>query len=515
MSLGNYIHFNYSSYKQRGLKTSGSSRPEKVSSLVYAHQQQLKKLVPPVPYMTLKDLERKLNFFYGDAKSGKGPSLTNEQRMQLQKILYEQLAGKVKNLQDYQIDWDDLSAIKVVNAGVLSEGGSGKRHLQGSEFTYYDAVVRRLERLHQIVEKTGIQGEDIAVKLQQFEQAYGIVYEEGKVILQKIQRHSNNRITADDLGKGTVSSFTQGINELLNLASVAVSTQILGELGEYVAAIMPEVYEAAVSGGVNELMGKITGTIAKSVTGSQRSVKAIDKTFVYGAQSGNRTTQKGKLVETIKIGDFGVLTDVTYTQDKIDVMMNIAGGKQLAASVKNINASSDSIHIHSGTSLLKFLQLYPVFGNHYLNVTANLRTDENGKMLKGSSRASSRDVALMHNALLSTIGTHSLIGGLLSKQKDGNGIYKAGNVQVFVVNTHGAGKGRFRVYAMSNLLDNIEQHIKVTGDITNEPKEWHNTFLSQAKGKTAYQAAYARCISILQELHSVKLRVSISKKHLI
>jgi hypothetical protein len=40
-------------------------------------------------------------------------------------------------------------------------------------------------------------------------------------------------------------------------------------------------------------------------------------------------------------------------------------------SVKNYFEGANVIHLLKGTSLIKYLQLYPEFGNHYLNITAN------------------------------------------------------------------------------------------------------------------------------------------------
>ena len=521
MRLGDYIHFHYNSYKQNGLRPKGGAHPDKPVNIAKAHQEQLKSLVPDIPYLTLKDLERKLNFFYGDSKSNKnGPSLTEKQRAQLQDILYQYLAKHSKNIKDYKIDFSDLSAIRVMTddmTPVKSKGNS--KNLTGQKFTWASAVMSRLEKLRKLTNQIDGAG-DLLQTLNQYEKDYN-------EILKKIETEwsaSNKQISQSSVEAFykqeninetfKFNNFIDRLNEMLNQIVVLISTQILGDLGEAVTAVMPEVYQAALNGSVDECFKSLVQTLEKNVVGKQRSAKIIDETKVLGARNTNKLNKKGKNVEKLQIGAFGIETNLTYTQDKIDVMLNVNGGSPIAASVKNISAKSDSINILSGASLLKYLQLYPVFGNHYLNITANLRSDENGKSLGGAAKAPARDVAVMHNALLSTLGTHALIGGLLSKKSGGSGIYKAGTAEVLVVNTHGNGKGRFRVYAMSKLLDNIERNIKVSGSITNTPKEWHNQFLSANTGKTRFQAAYARCIIILQELHAAKIQVSLLTKGL-
>ena len=41
-----------------------------------------------------------------------------------------------------------------------------------------------------------------------------------------------------------------------------------------------------------------------------------------------------------------------------------------------IDFLNNVIHLLKGTSVIKYLQLYPEFGNHYLNITANIGRDD-------------------------------------------------------------------------------------------------------------------------------------------
>lgn len=511
MRLGDYIHFNYGSYRAHGLHPSLGTAPDKPYNIAKAHQTVLKKLVPPVPYLTLKELEKQLNFFYGNGTGKTSPKLTKEERNKLQAGLLQYLQSKTKDMDKYHIDFSDLSAIRVQEAGTVQVGSRALgKDLQGTKFTWARAVMKKIDELDKIVQRFPEASVDLSVRLDQFKVQYEDLLKEISVRKQNNRQISQIEVdNSNDYGGAKFQTFIDGLNDMLHMVTVLISTQILGELGESVTAIMPHVYQAALTGGVEQVLSSLSQTLDQYKIGNQRSAYILDPNKVLGVRANKRQNAKGKLIDTIKIGDFGAEAHLTYTQDKIDVMLKLSEGKAIPASVKNVAANSDRIHILSGSSVLKYLQLYPVFGNHYLNVTANIRVDEDGRQLTGPAKAPARDVAVMHNALLSTIGTHALIGGLISKRKEGNNIYKSGKAEVFVVNTHGRGQGRFRVYAMANLLDNIERHIQIEGDVTNEPKEWVNKYIKTKEGKSAHQAAYARCITILHELHAAKLRVSL------
>ena len=93
-------------------------------------------------------------------------------------------------------------------------------------------------------------------------------------------------------------------------------------------------------------------------TGFEKSSKIIDQNYfsditMYGA-TGNMK--------------------IKSTQDKVDLNISFDGMKNpMTATLKSYRANAETIHIHSGTSLLKFLQNYVAFTNHYLNLTINNR----------------------------------------------------------------------------------------------------------------------------------------------
>lgn len=504
MKLGDYIHFSYSKYKENGLRPNGGGKPDSAISLANKHKDMLSRLVPKVPRTTLVELEKQLNFFYGNSKAKNSPKMTSEQRNKLQELLLQYLNQHVKNLQDYKIDFSDLSAIKINSSNTPISVQNGKQ-LQGTQYTWVKAVDKRLKSLQQIISKFPEETEDLQKKLDIFQLEYKDTIQTVKQGVAQNKQLSSTDVSFSKKAKG-FSSFIEDLNELLNMATMAAGTQIMGDLAEYVAAIMPSIYEGMLNKGFKDATKDFFKTLDKLVVGQSRSAKVLDSDVVFGTKENTYINKKGKLIETLQLGSYNLESRINYTQDKIDVILQVGDGKPLGASVKNIKANSTLIHLLSGTSLLKYLQLYPEFSNHYLNVTANERIKDGSRI---SNRAPKTDVAAMHSAMLSTLGVHALVGGLLGKKAAGSGVYRTGKAQVLVINMHGNGRGKFKVYSMSDLLQNVDKNFIFEKDITAEPQQWRNEFLKANEGKLPMQAAYARCINILSQLHQLQLSVSI------
>ena len=125
--------------------------------------------------------------------------------------------------------------------------------------------------------------------------------------------------------------------------------------------------------------------------------------------------------------------------------------------MKNINfAAAQSmgrgINIFSGTSSLNFLQDYPIFANHYLNITANL-----GRL--AFDQAPSGLIKQAHEEMKMTIALHALTGNVWG-QSAGGAIGKTAQAEILVVNDTSNKYGQFKVYFMSDILNTISKNLR-------------------------------------------------------
>ena len=228
--------------------------------------------------------------------------------------------------------------------------------------------------------------------------------------------------------------------------------------------------------------------------GHQKSQKGISSSLVWGGNSGESFITKFGNVNISK----------SYTQDKVDVKVEMFDNNQINASVKNVNLSNNrNVNIHSGTSILKFLQMYPEFANHYLNVTAvnNASRNRPAQLLQEA-----------HNTLKYTLALHALAGGMIGKNKSGQ-VGTSELSELFVVND--SSKGRFKVYFISDIINNLENKLDLldAGDLNNL-KIYKNEFVRD-EAKRPYQNAFARISKILQEVHTEQIKLSINPKVLV
>lgn len=512
--IGNYIHYRYRNYMMNGtgIKSPGSSN---MIDVLKGHQQAMKNLVKPrtaAARATIKrDLEKQLNFFFGVRKSLEGMGYSNEQqqkiRSEVEKLFKQKMAELKPDLDLNAIDFDTLSIKRgslIETIDPITQTGYGKLGSTNT-YTWTDAIERRLLKLNEMVNNIKLDetmSADIINKVQQLNKTYT------QLKLEIETNSKNNSQSGRRMFKvsGAENAANKTFIDELNLAIVgtknAYAQQLLGYLGEYIPAITQSVLNSYAAGKTQELMADFDRTV-RVIGGHKFATKKIldANKFLGGTAylTGN---------DEMSIGN--ITTKTNYTQDKVDLMLDIPGSdKKIAASVKNynFNLAKRGIHLHSGSSLLKMLQDYPIFTNHYANITV-------AHPAKDDDKPSSIDVAEAHRLMRLTIAAHALAGGLLGKRKDNGAIEHSQKAEILLVNDNSSKRG-FRVYFVSDLINKIIQNIDlITIDGYNNPT-WDNKWVSNGMtgrmGKSV-EAGFRRSMNVIAQMHKMKINVSIDPK---
>lgn len=493
MKLGDYIHYRYKNYKKYGIAYSNGKRPEPITKIMNDWKQEILIQFPQVPKTVIYELQKNLNFYYGNTMST-NQSLNAQQKHILEQLVKNKLEEEVgKRIRNYTLDFETLQAYRIVEAS-QQEASKKFKDLQSENYSYLGSVHNRLKRLDQALALLP-PGADLSDAIKKFQVQY-------TNIVQEVYARTDSDSQFSRISSKEWNNFRIALNELVARCKFDIDKDITGKMAEYVAILVPQILAIKTEQCTKEILKPLLDVAHK---GTQTSAKVIDENLVLGGKLSSRiAATSGKVVYSQSIGKNNkVSVDVTYTQDKVDAILRTSMG-EIPASVKNIGTKSSSINILKGSSLLKYLQLYPEYGNHYLNITANLNRKQHNK-------APSSDVAIAHRGMLAAVGAHALAGGLIGQKKIGNGLYTIGKTEkalVLVVNYRNGSSGSFRAYSINDILQNIEDNLSFSGGFNgNVPVEWNNTKLPAYKSNVS--AAYARCVNVLQQLHNQKLNISL------
>lgn len=504
MKLGDYIHLKYSNYKNYGITREGNGQSMSGAKLLQEMRRATLKSIPVVSMNEVIHAETVLNYFYSESHDWTGKELTGVDRQQIISVLTEIMSDQGKKMAGLSINPETLAVTdQGYKVNQMSKIGKGSKTTLNAVFSRIEELVLRRNSLlnnpfdQELLEKLNnflFQFEKNNNKLMNDLRNSAKQHPYARLMIQDLPQRSNQLISDNNV---ISRSFIDDLNNLMTLSATTSSAILAGDVAEYVTAIMPYMYENCIKGNVQNLKKIFANKLESAVTGQSRTAKILVDKNVYAVHEVEKNAQS----HWQKIGKKGEVAYVNTTQDKIDVQINLGTNQQpLLASVKNYAYGTSSIHLLRGTSLLKYLQLYPELGNHYLNITANQRINSDGQ--SSADVAPMVDVVSAHKAMLVALGTHALAGGLYGKQTGGQ-IQKLGAAHVLVVNwrRNKKGKSQFRVYPIRDLLDHVEQIMDF--DNLNATTIWQNEY------KVADSGEYARCIDILKQLHVQKLNVSL------
>lgn len=537
--VGSYIHYNYNNYLKYGIGVRDGSPPEDSDSLISTHKRALEAVMgqrSQINKANIKNiLEYQLNFFFTPGAYSIDVGFNSEDASRIQKLVIDIVnqAANSLNLKSASIDWNNLSATDgSVDLGdrIKDFKNARKGFKSRNNRTTYEAVVRRVEELVQrakdlqgstrnadvafidkmnsIMNEFGDVYSDILSKADEIRQQTGYSYQKGLTFDKYI---ANKGSTGNQLkGLFTMNdkqqNFVAALKEALDMTKQTTDIGIQGALGEYIPAVSQFVLEQLGKKSLDELLSEFESNDGKSqiidivkgkVIGNEKSTHiAYNKNVVT-----SNTTQTGSLIQA-QIGD--VPLRVNATQDKVDVVLDLPGGKTINASMKNVNLNNGSIGILKGSSSLNLLQDYPDFANYYLNVSAN-EGRENWAVAPLS------ELQKAHEAAKLTIGLHALAGGVWGIQEDGS-ISRSKTAEILVVNNVGSSKGYFKVYFISDILKRVEEQtelLKIEG--WDSPRVYNNSWVGGQTGSNkTFKSAWDRTMKVLVQLHTEKINVSIS-----
>lgn len=539
MKVGDYIHYHKENYLKYGLSV---NKPQSVDPIAVL-QGQKAEILRSMPFrfdsskQTIKQqLENEMNYFF-QLEQGKVEGWNEQDAQQLQQLMEEicetaasQLDSKL-SFNNVDIDWSTLNVTGGQNSISLSSDAkkafaalrkSATFNNQQTK-TYVTAVMKRINELISARDalvnsslKTQTVNATFIAAMGAIEKKYdGLINYVNSYVTANTRTNKKGKViyTPEEIkiGKGSqMQSFLLDLQMLVDMTKQVVVTDVKGALGETVPALSQIVAQESVGRNLDELVSLIGGNkqyyidlLKQSVVGNEKSVKIMSADKVIDKKNKTQSGTFGSI--QAQIGDLEY--NSTATQDKVDVVLKLPDGQSINASMKNVNLFSGfGIHILSGSNSINFLQDYPVFANHYMNIMANIgRSDPfTGSILQQA-----------HEAMKLTIALKALAGGVLTADASGN-ISRNAQAEILVVNNSIGGRQGFKVYFMSDLISKAANNLSLVNiEGFNSPVQYTNYWIeSQQKyyKMPSIEHAWARVAKILAQLRLQNLEVSLSPK---
>lgn len=517
MLIGEYIHFNYKNYELYSIshKSPVRANPTRVFK---GQRQKIKTLYPKkIADGKIKDLENTLNLFFGNSAKINGKSWTSEDMKIIQDAVIAIFTQSMSQAEIDRLDFNDLNAFSAQTMPTIIEmvknrqtpgqykayeevkrarqklGIKDVKTNETKSFTSWKAIDFRIDQIQELRKKIeqkakkGFKEDDFIKTVDKLKTAYEELKKE-----QKTDRF--------DLSDEKNKSFIDLLNKTTEYLKNHTSSNMIGKMGEEIPKLTYALVNYAMINGINSItenLEKAAEYCNASMGKVQRSYKQLDKKRVIGG------TKEEYLTKSFNNADM----KLSYTENKIDAEFVLKDNSIIPASIKNYDIESNEFTVLKGVSILKYIQDYPDFANHYFNITAH----HDDKRVDGSLLNDA------HEALKMTVGLHALAGGTWGSQTKGGELSKEKMAEVFIVNYHGGGKrGNFKIHLMADLLDKIENNlslldIKIDGISDLKSPEWKNEFHGENK---SFRDAYYRIANMLGSIHQKGFSVQINKNTL-
>lgn len=440
----------------------------------------------------IKELEAMLNFYYGDTTSAnfnfKDGELKNIQE------------SVVKNLQNQvskygaNINYNNLSTS-------FGEGGLGKKRIQSETKSDIGTLLSRWNVMLSVMKSTD--NKNLINDAKRLEQTY-------KDFIKYLNKTTRVKIREDLGGRSYTylknSSLVKELNDFWMKYKNQCVAHIDGILGEYAPGY---ILQALKEVGAQGLAKTFSGF---KVVGGDRGSSYIDLSNIeYLTKFKKGITQQQ--MSNITIDSFSSLKLGSKTQNKVDLELYFNGfDRPLRASVKNTNMNAlKGISLLKGSSILNLIQDYHDFTNHYLNITQSI-TDYNEYSNENWLQPGRSLLTMANRTLKLTIALHALIGknrklGFIN----GNMYTQTSGADVMILNMHpGGGKGKFKVIWMGDIVNKIISSPElITVDKLTDTTRWGVKAFENGP-KLSYKYSYGRIKTLLNQLHTYQLKVSIS-----
>lgn len=512
MIIGNYVHYSAEKYLKYGIdipdyEIRGNNYGLREAEASFQRQWNLlrKKAKTSMKEAERQYLETQLNYFFNphDSKYLNTLGIGSEDTTAFYNSviqLVQQCAGKALN--KARVNFNDLGAY-VQSSSLTSDFQlqSQLNHYRGlsENKTTWNAIIKRMENLmvyrDSILTNRSKRAQDLVHRIQKLEEEYQMILKRVTEISQMPSEAVERRQYLLQKNYFNSQGFIKELNEIIRETKTISNKRALGYLGE----VTPLAIQYVLENNITKVTSSVVSDFQTSIKaiqhkGSEVSVKYVDSSKFISSWKQRQGKEKFNFAEKE--------VAMSWTQNKVDIDITTLSGNKIPASVKNISDLDDSINILKGTSILKYAQDYPIFTNHYLNITAD--------HLDGGFNSQIEEKA--HNLMKMTIGVGALAGGILQKNKDGS-IRHGQMAEIFIVNTHGTGKGAYKVYYISDIIDAFLKDPSLL-DIKdfNKIKYWDNNWSGDQT--PSYSRAWRRIAEILGDLNAFELNAQISKKAL-
>lgn len=532
MKVGNYVHWRYQNYLNCGLSVDRESGEKTDPQKIFReHREELlsnSKLQKTVNNAQVRELEQQINYFFDPTPGVLDFGYDEEQKRQIEAFLRRIVEQTIEKLKPNALKgntWNpnNLATSKGGGSVTLEDGetetwASIRRgtNFSKANTTYY-ALDRRIKQIlatRDNLDRLRKEGKSSSIddafiqRVNQLQTDYSKMIEEiqntantekaeGKYIDKKTAGIRSQKVA---VGKYTSEkgSFTKDLQSIIDMTLQITDTDLKGILGEVVPVVSQwawQTFQGKTYKEVDQLLQTLNMeevidlTSEKAGWGQKKSIKISKSDSVIV----NTNLDNWKEQVQVKIGPTTLNT--MATQDKVDIKLDIDGGKTVNASVKNVNLNSgNNVSILKGANMVTYVQDYPIFANHFLNVAGNI-----GR----SDRAPTIDLRAAHDAMKFTIALHALVGGLWAQNESGN-VFKTEMAELFIINDSSSG-GHFKIYTMESLIKAIQKNLDYI------KLDFPMTFYNKWRGGQAHdmKAAFARVAGLLGDLRVQKLNASL------
>lgn len=328
-----------------------------------------------------------------------------------------------------------------------------------------------------------------------------------KLAFKAINPTSNNQI----IKWKDATEFYQLYYKILKQWQTNKTTLLKGELGEIlVATLGTEAGRRAAYLGIDEFKKYLKNGLNIAKVGSQTSTKVLLNISSIDLESDFSAFDRksyGKTLSLKDISDTGVDATIAFaanspTQEKVDVILDWPGFRNITTSVKNYNSKgSKNISLHSGRSLYQMVQLHTNFLGHYANVMST-----HGAWKKGVKKNLSAERSAAIEAMKITAALYALRGGMLIVGDDGR-LKTMKPANVFIMNDYSQGK--FKVVTISHIMNNIERNLELFNLKPKLDNVRYNNKWVGSKGSYNEGHAIQRMSNVWSQIHAHKLEASI------
>ncbi len=515
--IGEYVHANRINYLSRGLQRSGIHPPESVNTIYKIQTQQIKEEAKRTRFDELKEdqrtrMEQWLNMFFhpgiqGNLKSGELPQQTiaNVQQAIIAYVKQHFKGSVVLNPKNLSVVSSDIFDVTKASAEAL-EAVNNFNSLKEADRRYVERLMARIDALINLRDNVGRQNfQDVSVwnKLQQLEQDRLQLEKDVQAYLtqsknKRLKGMSGGTIITKFLSSDSNNQrLDRKIDELIRLLHTNTASNITGAYGELVLKATNYVANVKANASVQDILNYLE-TLLKNTSKSNKGVSgsAISYYANWYADGSALRNRKGRIMDYHKLQ--GDQFTVNMTEDKVDAILDMGKGLQgIKASIKNYNlAAHDNLTLLTGRNLLALVQDYPIFVNHFLNIVGVHRDDD----------FMDSDVALMHSAMKISAFLKALAGGVVTKQG------RNAAADIFVVNDNSQATGYYKVYFLSDLLNNVINDINLMTIDDYPDGIWlQNRWAGVEPDWTQAAIRITTMVNIMRTMH---LHISISKNAL-